>query len=240
MGIMRIFKAFKGVTDKYEASFKCNKDLESTLNFIRKYQGKSIYRAGKLRVAKDVNHITWHEIELQVQARNPATKQVVNVVETIAFHIFYYQNVTTQITLYLDAVDSKATFADFKKALDKLPDVKGAADAPAPAQEEKLDLSDKTMAEVLAVFEEAINEFGASVNKGTFAKVKTVKAEISKKIAQCAAKEKAAFMASMSKIDMFINAIDMQLAHSTSSAATFAGTYVSQMLAEVAQMQALC
>ena len=76
----------------------------------------------------------------------------------------------------------------------------------------------------------------------TFAKVKAVRDALNKKIKTLEPKEKAAFMSSMSKIDTFVNAINMQLSNPAmaSSVASFAGTYVSQILAEIAQMQALC
>jgi hypothetical protein len=46
----------------------------------------------------------------------------------------------------------------------------------------------------------------------------------------------------MSKVDTFINAINMQLSNPAmaSSVSSFAGTYVSQILSEIAQMQAIC
>ena len=103
LGIIRIFKAFKEITDKYEGTIKCSKRLDETLEFIKntwpEKQAKSLYRAGKLRVVKDVNWNTWHEVELQVQAQNPITKQVVKVVEIIVFRVQYYQGVVNQITL---------------------------------------------------------------------------------------------------------------------------------------------
>ena len=245
LGIIRIFKAFKGITDKYEGTIKCSKKLDETLDFIKNTwpskQAKSLYRAGKLRVVKDVNWNTWHEIELQVQAQNPVTKQVVNVLETIIFRVQYYKGVVNQITVELNAVDSKATYAEFEKALATLADVE-AAPAPAPVKEEAVDLSDKTMAEALSLFEDAVTAFGENVGMPTFAKIKSIKDAISKKIKTLDPKEKAAFMASMSKIDTFVNAINMQLSNPAmaASAASFAGTYVSQMLAEIAQMQAMC
>ena len=241
MGIIRIFKAFKGITDKYEGTIKCSKDLNATLNLIRKYQGKGLYRAGKLRVAKDVNWNTWHEIELQVQAQDPVTKRVVNVVESIIFRVQYYNQVVNQITLDMKAVDSKATYKEFEAELAKLPDVKAATPPPA-VKEEPIDLSEKTMLEALDLFEKSIIAFGENVNQSTFAKVKAIKAEIGKKIATLDPKEKAAFMSGMSKIDVFVNAISSQFANPAmaSSVASFAATYVSQMLAEVANLQALC
>ena len=124
LGIIRIFKAFKEITDKYEGTIKCSKRLDETLELIKntwpEKQAKSLYRAGKLRVVKDVNWNTWHEVELQVQAQNPVTKQVVKVVETIIFRVQYYQGVVNQITLDLKAVDSKATYNEFEKALAEL------------------------------------------------------------------------------------------------------------------------
>ena len=244
LGIIRIFKAFKGITDKYEGTIKCSKRLDETLELIKntwpEKQAKSLYRAGKLRVVKDVNWNTWHEVELQVQAQNPATKQVIKVVETIIFRVQYYQGVVNQITLDLKAVDSKATYNEFEKALAELEDVKA---APAPViKEEVFDFTDKTMQEVLTAFENATTAFGEKAGVETFAKVKAVRDALNKKIKTLEPKEKAAFMSSMSKIDTFVNAINMQFSNPAmaSSVASFAGTYVSQILAEIAQMQTIC
>ena len=244
LGIIRIFKAFKEITDKYEGTIKCSKRLDETLELIKntwpKKQEKSLYRAGKLRVVKDVNWNTWHEVELQVQAQNPVTKQVLRVVETIIFRVQYYQGVVNQITLNLEAVDSKATYNEFEKALAELEDVKA---APAPViKEEIVDFSQKTMSEALAAFEEAVTAFGENVGVQTFAKLKATKEEIGKKIKNLDPKEKAAYMAAMSKIDTFVSAINMQLSNPAmaAAAASMAGTYVGQMLAEIAQMQAMC
>ena len=244
LGIIRIFKAFKGITDKYEGTIKCSKRLDETLELIKntwpEKQAKSLYRAGKLRVVKDVNWNTWHEVELQVQAQNPATKQVVKVVETIIFRVQYYQGVVNQITLDLKAVDSKATYNEFEKALAELEDVKA---APSPViKEEVVDFTDKTMQEVLTAFENATTAFGEKAGVETFAKVKAVRDALNKKIKTLEPKEKAAVMSSMSKIDTFVNAINMQFSNPAmaSSVASFAGTYVSQILAEIAQMQTIC
>lgn len=244
LGIIRFFKAFKEITDKYEGTIKCSKRLDETLELIKntwpEKQAKSLYRAGKLRVVKDVNWNTWHEVELQVQAQNPVTKQVVKVVETIIFRVQYYQGVVNQITLDLKAVDSKATYNEFEKALAELEDVKA---APAPViKEEVFDFTDKTMQEVLTAFENATTAFGEKAGVETFAKVKAVRDALNKKIKTLEPKEKAAFMSSMSKIDTFVNAINMQFSNPAmaSSVASFAGTYVSQILAEIAQMQTIC
>jgi hypothetical protein len=187
-----------------------------------------------------------HEIKLEVQAQNPVTKQVVKVMESIVFRINHIQNIATQITLDLRAVDSKATFEEFKKALAALPDVQVgasvAAAKAAPVQQEVIDLSDKTMGEALSAFEDAVNAFNENVGMPTFVKVKAIRDEINKKIKTLEPKEKAAFMSSMSKVDTFINAINMQLSNPAmaSSVSSFAGTYVSQILSEIAQMQAIC
>ena len=239
MGLIRLIKAFRGVTDKYEATIQCSKKLEDTLNCIKKTfvekSGKTLYRAGKFVVVKDVNWNTWQEIELQV--KNPKGE----VFESVVFRVQYYQGVVNQVTIDLCAVDSKATFEEFKRDIMALPEVE-AAKAPAPVKEEPIDLSDKTMLEALSMFEAAVSDFGANVGMATFVKVKAIKAEISKKISALDPKEKAAFLSCMSKVDMFVNAINMQLSNPAmaSSAATFAGTYVSQIGAEIAQMQAMC
>ena len=239
LGIMRFIKAWKNITDKYEGTIQCSKKLNETLDFIKttyvEKSGKTFYRSGKFRVVKDVNWNTWHEIELQVKDGKGS------VLESIVFRIQYYQGVVNQITLDLSAVESKTTFEEFKKMLDGLADVK-AAPAPAPVKVAPVDFSDKTMLEALSAFEDAVSAFGENAGAETFAKVKAVKDAVNKKIKDLEPKEKAAFMSSMSKIDTFVNAINMQLSNPAmaSSVASFAGTSVSQMLAEIAQMQALC
>ena len=239
LGIMRIFKAFRGITDQYEGTIKCSKKLDETLDLIKttwvNKSGKSLYRAGKFQVVKDVNWNTWHEIEMQV--KNPKGA----VFESMVFRVQYYQGVVNQITVDLNAVDSKATFEDFKKELDILEDIK-AAPAPAPIKEEVVDFSNKSIGESLAEFENAVNAFGENPGASTFSKVKAIKNAINQQIKTFEAKEKAAYMACMSKIDTFVSAINMQLSNPAmaSAAASLAGTYVSQMLAEIAQMQAMC
>ena len=65
LGIIRIFKAFKGITDKYEGTIKCSKKLDETLDFIKNAwpnkQAKSLYRAGKLRVVKEDVYTGFYE-----------------------------------------------------------------------------------------------------------------------------------------------------------------------------------
>ena len=239
MDIFRIISAFKGKTDRYEESFDCSKDLKKALEFIRGWQGKGLYRAGKLRVARDVNNGTWHLIEMQVQARQPGTGIVVNVLETITYSVFFYKNVVSRVSIDLKAVAPKKTFDDFKKAfLAGVPDIE-AEPAPAPVAEEKIDLSGASMVDALDLFDKCVKEFGANVSAQAFAKIKAIATEINNKIEELPAKDRAGYMTAMSKISAFISAIDMQFRSSPASVASFAGTYVSQMRAEIAQMISL-
>ena len=239
MDIFRIISAFQGKTDKYEGSIDCSKDLKQTLEYIRNWQGKGLYRAGKLRVARDVNNGTWHLIEMQVQARQPGTGKVLNVLESIVYSVFFYNNVVNRITIDYKAVAPKKTFDDFNKAfMADVPDVV-AATAPAPVVEEKIDLSEKSMRDALDLFDKSVKNFGANVNAQSYAKVKSIYNEINNKVEELPAKDRAAYMSSMSKIATFISALDMQFKSSPGAVASFAGTYVSQMRAEIAQMMAL-
>lgn len=238
MDIFRIISAFQGKTDKYEGSIDCSKDLKQTLEYIRNWQGKGIYRAGKLRVARDVNNGTWHLIEMQVQARQPGTGTVLNVLESIVYSVFFHNNVVNRITIDYKAVAPKKTFDDFKKAfMAEVPDVVAAA--PAPVVEVKIDLSDMSMLDALDLFDKSVKDFGANVSAQSYAKVKAVYNEINSKVEDLPAKDRAAYMSSMSKISTFISALDMQFKSSPAAVASFAGTYVSQMRAEIAQMMGL-
>lgn len=238
MDIFRIISAFQGKTDKYEGSIDCSKDLKQTLEYIRNWQGKGIYRAGKLRVARDVNNGTWHLIEMQVQARQPGTGTVLNVLESIVYSVFFHNNVVNRITIDYKAVAPKKTFDDFQKAfMAEVPDVVAAA--PAPVVEVKIDLSDMSMLDALDLFDKSVKDFGANVSAQSYAKVKAVYNEINSKVEDLPAKDRAAYMSSMSKISTFISALDMQFKSSPAAVASFAGTYVSQMRAEIAQMMGL-
>lgn len=238
MDIFRIISAFQGKTDKYEGSIDCSKDLKQTLEYIRNWQGKGIYRAGKLRVARDVNNGTWHLIEMQVQARQPGTGTVLNVLESIVYSVFFHNNVVNRITIDYKAVAPKKTFDDFQKAfMAEVPDVVAAA--PAPVVEVKIDLSELSMLDALDLFDKSVKDFGANVNAQSYAKVKAVYNEINSKVEDLPAKDRAAYMSSMSKISTFISALDMQFKSSPAAVASFAGTYVSQMRAEIAQMMGL-
>lgn len=238
MDIFRIISAFQGKTDKYEGSIDCSKDLKQTLEYIRNWQGKGIYRAGKLRVARDVNNGTWHLIEMQVQARQPGTGTVLNVLESIVYSVFFHNNVVNRITIDYKAVAPKKTFDDFQKAfMAEVPDVVAAA--PAPVVEVKIDLSDMSMLDALDLFDKSVKDFGANVTAQSYAKVKAVYNEINSKVEDLPAKDRAAYMSSMSKISTFISALDMQFKSSPAAVASFAGTYVSQMRAEIAQMMGL-
>ena len=238
MDIFRIISAFQGKTDKYEGSIDCSKDLKQTLEYIRNWQGKGIYRAGKLRVARDVNNGTWHLIEMQVQARQPGTGTVLNVLESIVYSVFFHNNVVNRITIDYKAVAPKKTFDDFQKAfMAEVPDVVAAA--PAPVVEVKIDLSDMSMLDALDLFDKTVKDFGANVSAQSYAKVKAVYNEINSKVEDLPAKDRAAYMSSMSKISTFISALDMQFKSSPAAVASFAGTYVSQMRAEIAQMMGL-
>lgn len=240
MDIFRIISAFKGKTDKYEGSIDCSKDLKQTLEYIRNWQGKGLYRAGKLRVARDVNNGTWHLIEMQVQARQPGTGTVVNVLESIVYSVFFRNNVVNRITIDYKAVAPKKTFDDFNKAfMADVPDAVATAETATPVVEEKIDLSDKSMLDALELFDKSVKDFGTNVNAQTYAKVKAIYNEINNKVEDLPAKDRAAYMSSMSKISTFISALDMQFKSSPAAVATFAGTYVSQMRAEIAQMMAL-
>ena len=238
MDIFRIISAFQGKTDKYEGSIDCSKDLKQTLEYIRNWQGKGIYRAGKLRVARDVNNGTWHLIEMQVQARQPGTGTVLNVLESIVYSVFFHNNVVNRITIDYKAVAPKKTFDDFQKAfMAEVPDVVAAALA--PVVEVKIDLSDMSMLDALDLFDKTVKDFGANVSAQSYAKVKAVYNEINSKVEDLPAKDRAAYMSSMSKISTFISALDMQFKSSPAAVASFAGTYVSQMRAEIAQMMGL-
>lgn len=241
MEIIRFIKAFAGMRDKYRATIDCTKPLNETLDFIRSYMEKGSTNTGKLYhgdfvIAKDVNMGTYYQIEKQVQDLSPMG-QVKSVMEEIIFRINYIGCVATRVDMDIQKTTcSKKVFDEFVEDFKAIKDIELTEENTKPAP--KLDLSEKTMAEALDIFEKAVKKFGNEVNKTNFEALKEVKAEIEKKIDDMPITDRTKYSKNLAQIDTFIGALNMQFSNpaTASQVQNFAGTYVSQMKSEIAEM----
>lgn len=243
--LMRFIKAFQNKTDDYTGNIKCAKPLKDVLAFAKSYMGKGSKNTGKLYhgdfvVVKDRDWNTWYEIEKHVQDKTP-TGTIKNVLETMLFRIQYYQGVATKVELQIRSTNAKLCFDEFEKDFAAIPDVVAPAAAPAPTVLPLGDLSDKTIAEVLDIFDKATKAFAENACKPTFDNVVAAKKALEEKVEALEIGKRAPFTQSIAKIDTFISAINMQLSNPAmaSSAQNFAGTYASQIRAEIVQMASL-
>lgn len=157
------------------------------------------------------------------------------------FRIQYYRGAATKVELQIRSTNAKQCFDELEKDFAAIADVVTPAAAPTPKVQPIGDLSDKTIKEVLDVFDKATKAFAENACKPTFDNVKAVKKALEEKVDSLEIAKRAPYTQSIAKIDTFINAINMQLSNPAmaSSVQNFAGTYASQIKAEIVQMAAL-
>jgi|GEM_PF-2894179 len=236
MGLIRLYKAYTGKFSDYSGSFKCNKPLQPTLEYVRKHLTKtlSVYHT-KLKIYEDVDYRTWHHIVKH-------TDDKANIIEEMEFSVMHYNGVVYQIDVKVHSACPDKVFAEFKKALDKnVKDSPTAVSAPAVAPAPQEDYSQKTIPELVTLLSKAVKNFGANITKENFLQVKNIKTALEDKVEDSTSPAKAKYLSHLSKMDLFISTLSTQYANPAMarSVPTVAGTYVSQMKAEIAEMQAL-
>ena len=101
------------------------------------------------------------------------------------------------------------------------------------------DCSDKEMLEILEILDKKISEFGSDANATTFDEVLSVKEILDKKINAIPLAKRGRYSEQLSTLNLYINALKIQLAIPGVGVGQFAGTYVPQMRASVAKMASL-
>ena len=101
------------------------------------------------------------------------------------------------------------------------------------------DCSDKEMLEILEILDKKISEFGSDANATTFDEVLSVKGILDKKINAIPLAKRGRYSEQLSTLNLYINALKIQLAIPGVGVGQFAGTYVPQMRASVAKMASL-
>jgi len=244
MGLWRFIKVMRNIRDDYTGTVHCKKPLNETIEFIKSYMGKGSKNTGKnyhgeFKVVADKDWNTWYEIIKEVQTIQAISGRITDVPERMRFKVMHYGGVVNNIQLEIHSTDSKVCFEEFEKDFsERVADVKGPVQVPPPAADELGDLSGKKLIELLDIFEKAAKKFGADASKPLYDNVKKVRAELGKRVDDMDIKARAPYNQSLSKIDTFLSAIDMQFSNPAMAAnvKTFAGNYVSQMLAEISQM----
>lgn len=232
MNLMRLIKTLKGQVETYEASFECSKPLNEVLEVVRHFREKKDFWLGSHGVLKDVKNVGYYDI-----GKGPQGAMVSNPKILWHFTVMYMNGVAYQIKVRLETCCPKIVFEEFKALIDQIPDVESQG---VVVEEEipQIDYSSKTILELLNLFDEASGKFLDAPNVSTFAPMKEIKAELSKKIKELPLGKRGAISQPMSQIDMYMSTIDMQVSNPVMAAqvASFAGTYVSQIQSQLLQM----
>ena len=246
MSLIRFIKGLQEITDTYEESIKCTKDLQQVLDFVRKYCAKGekctgrIYH-GNFQVLKDLDRGTWHEIQKAVVTTKVVNPAIQNYLEEYTFRIQYYRNVVHQIDVRAKTYCAKEAMKDFKKDFSQIPDVKAEAVEEVKVEKIEVDFSSMTILEVLDMFDKEVKKFGDTADSGTFENVKHIRAELDKKLEELPIAQKAKYMQGCSKVDVFLSTLTTQFANPVMrmQIKSVAANYVAQMRAEIAQMMTI-
>lgn len=245
MQIFRFIKSWRNITDDYTGSIQCKKPLAETVEFINNYLAKGSkhtganYHVGRYKVVSDKDYNTWREIIKEIQEVQATTGRVTRVLERMRFSVMHTFGIVHTIKVEIRATSSKICFEEFKQDfMAAVEDASGPVQTPPPAAEDLGDLSQKSLMELLDLFEKTVKKFGNEASRPTYDNVKKVRNEIGSHVDGMDIKARAPYNSSLSKIDTFLNAIDMQLANPAMAAniKNFAGTYTSQIQSEISQM----
>jgi hypothetical protein len=228
MNVMRLIKTFTGKVETYEGSFECSKPLDEVLEVVRHFREKKDFWLGAHTVLKDVRNFGYYEI-----GKGPKGAMVSNPKILWHFTIMFMNGVAYQVKVRLETCCPKIVFDEFKALVDKIPDVEKQEVVVEEAP--KVDYSSKTILELLNLFDEASGKFMDTPHTATFAPMKEIKAQISKKVSALPLETRGQFSQPMSQIDMYMNTIEMQISNPVMAAqiSSFAGTYVSQIQAQL-------
>lgn len=107
------------------------------------------------------------------------------------------------------------------------------------AGETGIDYLGKTVRELLAVLDEKISVLGEGDVAVAFDEIVSIKSAIEDKINKAALPERASLNGPMAYLDLYINAISLQLGMAFVDVRQFLGFYIPQMRAAVSQMAAI-
>ena len=237
MSLKKFLNTQRGVTERYQGEIECHKPASETYSFVKSYHEKGTFNNTKLEIVREETMGTTKMLEKV--SRNLGG----NITEIFVFKVKFRGDFVERINIEITSWDPKEEFDIFKNELNsKIPDVTGESQRSEPTVTyvAQPDFSEKTLTECITAFSEHLENFKLSPIDSTFITVNSVKKSIETKINALDASMQAVFTQSMSQINLFMNALEMQFSNPimAAQAPSFVGIYVGQMDPFVTQMLA--
>lgn len=142
------------------------------------------------------------------------------------------------LKLHFKGEGASYTAKDALKRLEKdVPDYEG--ELVVEPQAPKENYSEKTMAELVDIFDKKLQEFSREPSKASLTVLIDIKNAISDKVNEKPLAERAPFGTPIMNINMYLDALKMQFAAPGGNPTQYVGTYVPQISAALAQLAAL-
>ena len=237
MSLKKFLNTQRGVTERYQGEIECHKPASETYSFVKSYHEKGTFNNTKLEIVREETMGTTKMLEKV--SRNLGG----NITEIFVFRVKFRGDFVERINIEITSWDPKEEFDIFQNELNsKIPNVTGDSQRSEPTVTyvAQPDFSEKTLTECITAFSEHLENFKLSPIDSTFITVNSVKKSIETKINALDASMQAGFTQSMSQINLFMNALEMQFSNPimAAQAPSFVGIYVGQMAPFVTQMLA--
>lgn len=237
MSLKKFLNTQRGVTERYQGEIECHKPASETYSFVKSYHEKGTFNNTKLEIVSEETMGTTKMLEKV--SRNLGG----NITEIFVFRVKFRGDFVERINIEITSWDPKEEFDIFQNELNsKIPNVTGDSQRSEPTVTyvAQPDFSEKTLTECITAFSEHLENFKLSPIDSTFITVNSVKKSIETKINALDASMQAGFTQSMSQINLFMNALEMQFSNPimAAQAPSFVGIYVGQMAPFVTQMLA--
>lgn len=237
MSLKKFLNTQRGVTERYQGEIECHKPASETYSFVKSYHEKGTFNNTKLEIVREETMGTTKMLEKV--SRNLGG----NITEIFVFRVKFRGDFVERINIEITSWDPKEEFDIFQNELNsKIPNVTGDSQRSEPTVTyvAQPDFSEKTLTECITAFSKHLENFKLSPIDSTFITVNSVKKSIETKINALDASMQAGFTQSMSQINLFMNALEMQFSNPimAAQAPSFVGIYVGQMAPFVTQMLA--
>ena len=223
--ITYFIEAITGKNSSYQKSFKPNKKFSDVVKMVRDF--KLFETSMKGKVMKDVDTGKAFVFSYDCAGGQGGAAwfdiKIVHHGEKIEYMEFDYFCAGAHHCVNKAIEKIEKTLEDYVS--EDTDDTSVATEAPV----EKVDYSDKTLAELVDIMDKELQIFAKSADKASFEKVVAVKEAIEALINAMPLADRGAYSSAISNLNMYVSAIKTQFTIPGANVGTFLGTYIPQM-----------
>lgn len=224
--ITYFIESLAGKNSSFKKSFQINKKFSDVAKMVRDLKLFGTSMAGK--IMKDVDNGRAFAFNYDCAGGKATGASFYDIVivhrgEKIEYMEIDYFGAGANYCVHKAIEKIEKTLEDYVS--EDTDDTSVATEAPV----EKVDYSDKTLAELVDIMDRELQSFAKSADKASFEKVVAVKEAIEASINEKPLAERGAFSSAISNLNMYVSAIKTQFTIPGANVSTFLGTYIPQM-----------